>query len=709
MTTGSKPRPAGAEPHASRSQRFDLLVEQVIDYAIFLLDADGQVMTWNPGAERIKGYSSAEIIGQPYATFFTQEDRKGGKPARILAQARTEGRYQEEGWRVRKNGSGFWASVVVTALRDEDGTVTGFAKITRDLTDRLLAEENARRLAAEQAARQQAELDQLELRRSRDQLDLILRSISEGVTVQTPGGSLVFANDTAARLSGFDSTEAMLAAPLKTFPDRFQILTEEGTPISPEQLPGRIAFEGRPARAILRFRRKPSGEERWSFVSAAPVFNPQGQVDLVVNVFRDFTERKRAEEAWQFLAQASSILGSSLDYEATLTQVVELAVPQVADLCTVEILTPDGSLQQLALAHVDPARRQIALDLRQRFPPRPGSISFQVLEAGVARLIPEIGSDLIAAAVQDPEHRRALEQLSLTSAMIAPLFGAGKPLGVLTFVTAESGRQYAQRDLILADEIARRAGLAIDNARAYAEARAAIQVRDTFLSVASHELRTPLSTLVFIMSSLVRAAEQGKLPGLGDQKLKERLIRADRQAAQLGQLVDRLLDVTRLSSPELRLDLEDADVADLAREVSARFQEHAEHAGATLSVNAEGPALVRGDRARLDQVLSNLLANAIKYGGATPVTVTVGQVGSKQVKLAVRDEGPGISREHQDRIFGQFERAASPNVAGMGLGLWIVRRIVAAHGGAITVESEPGKGALFSVILPARPPSTEQT
>jgi PAS domain S-box-containing protein len=707
MPTGAKPRPVGAEPHSGRGERFDLLVDQIVDYAIFLLAADGQVMTWNPGAERIKGYTAQEIIGKPYATFFTDEDRRSGKPARILAQAKAEGRFQEEGWRVRKNGTRFWASVLMTALHEEDGSLAGFAKITRDLTDRLVAEENARRLAAEQAARRQAELDQLELRRSRDQLDLILRSISEGVTVQAPGGQLVFANETAARLSGFDSTEEMLAAPLSAFAERFEMLTEEGLPISPDQLPGRIAFGGRPARAILRFRRKPSGEERWSFVSAAPVFNPDGHVEMVVNVFRDFTERKRAEEAWQFLAQASSILGASLDYEATLAQVVELAVPQIADWCAVDILAPDGSLQQLAVAHADPARRQLALDWRSRFPPRPGSTVFQVLGSGVSRLIPDIGPDLIAASIEDPEHRRIVEQLSLRSAIIAPLFGGGKPLGVLTFITAESGRPYEPRDLILADEIARRAGLAIDNARAYAEARAAIQVRDTFLSVASHELRTPLSTLTFIMSSLVRTVEQGKLQALGDQKLKDRLIRADRQAAQLGQLVDRLLDVTRLSSPEMQLDLDDTDVADLANEVVLRFQDQAEQVGARLTVIAEGPALVCGDRARLDQVISNLVANAIKYGGASPVTLTVGQLGTRQVRLSVRDEGPGISRQNQERIFGQFERAASPNVAGMGLGLWIVRRIVAAHGGAVTVESEPGQGALFSVILPAKPLALE--
>jgi PAS domain S-box-containing protein len=704
---GSKAKPGAVQREATRGQRFDLLVDQVVDYAIFLLDPQGQVSTWNPGAQRIKGYLAGEIIGKPYATFFTEEDRRSGKPERILRQASAEGRVQDEGWRLRKDGTRFWASVVMTALHDETGALTGFAKITRDLSERLVAEENARRLAAEQAARQQAELDQQELRRSRDQLNLILSSISEGVTVQTPDGRLLFANQTAAQLSGFDSAEEMIAAPLQAFRERFEMLREDGSPIRLEELPGRRAFGGQPARAMLRFRKKGGGEERWSFVSAAPVLTADGRVDMVVNVFRDFTERKQAESAWQFLAEASAVLGSSLDYEATLAQVVKLAVPEVADWCGVEMLGEDGTLQQLAVAHVNPAKLELAREWRRRYPPRPGSAVYQVLATGEPRLIPEIGEDLIAASTLDPELRGFVRELSLRSAMIAPLLVRKKALGAITFVTAESGHRYGPNDLILATEIARRAALAIENARAYSGAQAAIQIRDTFLSIASHELRTPLSTLTVIMSSLVRLAEQGKLLQLGPERLHDRLVKADRQAGQLGQLVDRLLDVTRLSSPEMRLELEDTDLAQLAAEVAARFDEEVERKGVSFTVSAEGPAFVPGDRARLDQVISNLVANALKYGGRTPVTLTVSRIGNRQVRLSVKDEGPGIPPEHQERIFSQFERAATPNVAGMGLGLWIVRRIVAAHGGTVTVESEPGKGARFTVCLPAKPRDEE--
>src|SRR4051794_27753249 len=133
----------------------DLLFEQVVDYAIYILDPAGRIATWNRGAQRIKGYSPDEIIGEPYAIFFTEEDRRAGKPQNILSHAQANGRYQEEGWRVRKDGSRFWASVVMTALRDPTGELRGFAKITRDLTDRQRADEEARRAAEEGAARRQ--------------------------------------------------------------------------------------------------------------------------------------------------------------------------------------------------------------------------------------------------------------------------------------------------------------------------------------------------------------------------------------------------------------------------------------------------------------------------------------------------------------------------------------------------------------------------
>lgn len=678
----------------------DLLVEQMVDYAILVIDPNGRIATWNAGAQRIKGYTREEIIGQPYGVFFTEEDRRAGKPQRILNTAEQQGRFQEEAWRVRKDGTAFFAGVVVTALRDPQGRLRGFAKITRDLTDRLKAEEEARRIAVERAARRQAEIYEREVRRSRDQLDLILRSIAEGVMVQTTDGRLAFANEAAARLCGFDSPSEMLASSPAAIVDRFEMFHEDGRPFSFSELPAHAAFEGRSTTVVLRFRLKQTGQERWSVVSGSPVPDRNGNVEMAVSVFREITEAKRTEQAWQFLADASAALGASLDYDTTLKQLAALAVPQIADWCSVEVLTSDGRLDQLAVAHADPAKRQLATEWRRRWPPGPGSVARRVADTGIPELVREITPEMVAAATPDPEQRGMVLALGLRSAMVVPLLVDKKPFAVISFVSAESGRTYGEEDLILAIEIGRRASLAVENARAFAAVRNAVQVRDNFLSIASHELRTPLSALTILVTSLSRAAEHGRLAQIGPGGLRDRLDKAERQTRQLTRLVERLLDVSRLSSQDMQLDLETFDLGELVREVASRLEHAAIDAGATMNVQVSGEVRGIWDRGRLDQVLTNLLANAIKYGAGSPITVTVNLVGVKRARITVTDQGPGIPAEHQERVFGQFERAASSNLPGMGLGLWLVRRIVAAHGGAVSVESQPGQGAKFVVVLP---------
>jgi PAS domain S-box-containing protein len=690
---------AGA-PEGEAAHLLDLLVEQVVDYAIFVIDPRGCIATWNSGAQRIKGYTRDEIVGKPYAIFFSEEDQRAGKPQRILRTAEEEGRFHEEGWRVRKDGSLFFASVVVTALRDENGRLQGFAKITRDLTERLKAEAEARRLAEERAARRQAEIYEREMRRSRDELDLILKSIAEGVTVQSLDAGFAFVNDAAARLCGFASAEEMLATPREEILSRFEVFHEDGRPFSPGDFPGRQAFQGRSSTVVLRFRVKRTGEERWSVVSAAPVVDANGAIELAVSVFRDITETKRSEQAWQFLADASATLSESLDYKDTLKRLAQLAVPRIADWCSVEVLTPSGELEQLEVAHADAAKLEMAREWRRRWPPRPGSSSRRAAQTGVPELVPDITDAMIAAAAQDPEQREVARALGLRSAMVAPLVVDRKPFGVITFISAESGRRYEARDLIVATEIGRRASLAIENARAYEMSRTAVQVRDNFLSIASHELRTPLSALTILTTSLFRAADQGRLAQLGPTGLSERLQKADRQVRQLTRLVERLLDVSRLSSQDLLLEPELVDLGELAREVVSRLEDAAADRGVPIQIQVSGAVRGLWDRGRLDQAITNLVTNAIKYGGGTPVTVTVNASGPQRARLTVRDQGPGIPQEHQERVFGQFERAASESLPGMGLGLWLVRRIVTAHGGNVSLDSVQGQGASFTVVLP---------
>jgi PAS domain S-box-containing protein len=683
------------------AELLDLLVEQVVDYAIFVLDPAGHIASWNAGAQRIKGYAAHEVLGKPFALFFTEQDRLAGKPGEILSHARAHRRFQEEAWRVRKDGSRFWASVVVTALHDENGQLKGFAKITRDLTERRRADEETRRLAEERAARRQAERDEKTVRQSRDQLDLILRSIAEGVTAQNLEGRIVFANDAAARFCGFESAQVLVTAGPEQIRGSVDVFREDGTPFPLDELPGSLALKGEASSAVVRFKVKRTGEERWFSVSGAPVTDADGNVDLAVSVFRDFTERRRAEQAWKFLAAASAALGSSLDHTTTLKQVAALAVPEIADWCTVEILGAEGKMEQLAVAHVDPTKRKLAKEWRRRWPPEANSMVHRVVHSGMPELLPDISDEMIRANTSDREQEEMARELGLRSAMVVPLMVAQRAFGAVLFVTAESGRRYGWRDLILATEIGRRAALAVENARAYTETRTAVETRDNFLSIASHELRTPLSGLTVLMSSLVRAANHGRLMQLGPDALRDRMLKAERQTKQLSRLIDRLLDVSRLSTRDLLLEREETDLAEIVSDVISRYEDAATEVRSRIELLVNGPTLGCWDRSRLDQVVTNLLGNATKYGAGAPITISLSSGGSDRIMLSVRDEGPGIPLEDQERIFGQFERAApSENLPGMGLGLWLVRRIVTAHGGTVTVDSAPGQGATFNVVLP---------
>ena len=229
-------------------------------------------------------------------------------------------------------------------------------------------------------------------------------------------------------------------------------------------------------------------------------------------------------------------------------------------------------------------------------------------------------------------------------------------------------------------------------------------VRDEFLSVASHELRTPLTSLKLEVANLLRLARRGDLEA--DGRLPSRVERIDAQVARLHRLIDELLDVSRIAAGSLGLELEEVDLAEVANEVVQRFGDEAARLGSTLEARAPVRTMGYWDRNRLDQVITNLVSNALKYGEGKPIEVTVEARGERAV-LVVRDQGVGIAPTDQKRIFGRFERAASSrNYGGMGLGLSIVKQLVDAFGGSVTVDSRPGLGAEFIVQLPRTKVST---
>jgi PAS domain S-box-containing protein len=688
-------------------ERFRLLVEGVTDHALTMLDADGRVASWNSGAARIEGYLAEEVIGQPIDLFYTDEDRRAGAPARALETARRLGRIQQEGWRVRKDGGRFWANVVTTAVHDEGGELRGFAQVTQDFTERRHAEETARRLEVEQAARRAAEQAEAQLRESEEryrqqseQLAIILAGVADGVTAQASDGRLLYANDAAARICGFDSAEALVQASPAQVMSRFEVLDETGAALSSQHLPGRRALAGEPhASALVQVREKSSGGRWWSAITATAVRDRGGKPYLAVNIWRDVTAQRRTEEAARFLSEAGLLLAAGLDSRVTLDRLARLAVPSLADWCSVELVEGER-LVPVAVAHVDPARVIMARELRERYPPDQNAASGapQVARTGTSELYPDISDELIARGARDAEHLEILRAVGLRSAMIVPVAAPGRVLGVLTLIAAESDRRYDQTDLALAEELGRRAGLALENARLYREATEAIKVRDEFLSVAGHELKTPLAALLLQLASLLRLVRR---PGTVDLvRLGERLEKTVGHGARLERLIDQLLDVSRITSGRLRLDRETVDLAEVTAEVIARFADESARAGSPIELGG-GPARGQWDRQRLDQVVTNLVSNALKYGAGNPVRVQVRPEPGDRVALQVTDRGIGIALEHQRRIFERFERAVSDrSYGGLGLGLWITRQIVEAHGGEILVQSEPGRGATFTVVLP---------
>jgi PAS domain S-box-containing protein len=446
------------------------------------------------------------------------------------------------------------------------------------------------------------------------------------------------------------------------------------------------------------------GVERWVSVRGRMFFDDKQRPSRFVGIGADVTPERRALERQRFLADASTILASSLDPREMLPRLAALAVPRLGDWCTIHFGAGD-----VAAAHADPSKIDLARELGQREredQSSPLGVG-RVLSSGRPELVPQLTAEALRAAARDPAHLALLERLHPRSAMRLPLRGREGTIGVLSLFQGQSGRNYAEADLAFAAELADRAAAAIENARLYEQATKAVGVRDQFLSIASHELRTPLTSLTLQLSSVARLARTGALPTLAPDKLEERVNRMERQTARLASLVNELLDVSRISTGRLALACFPADLVEVVGDVVERLADEAGRARAPLVVRAPESLIGTWDANRLDQILTNLVGNAIKYAPGKPIDIEVAQDGERAI-VTVRDRGPGITAEDQPRIFQRFERAAPPAMAGLGLGLWISSRIAQAHGGSIRVESEPGHGAAFIVELPVSAPCRDE-
>ncbi len=411
----------------------------------------------------------------------------------------------------------------------------------------------------------------------------------------------------------------------------------------------------------------------------------------------DATARARAEKAAlrsSLLADAGKALSASMEYETTVTEVATLAAERVADACLVLLLEAAGTPTWLVGHRERGVERRAADALRGVGPDDALALG---VPAAIASGEPRVTERLASV----PANRGGptwpvLHEVGARASLVVPLLARGEPLGAIVLLSSRRRAAFGEDDVRLAQDLARLVAGAVDGARLYRRAQDAVAARDEFLSIASHELKTPLTSLTLHSDSLRGAARRGALDQVAT---KADLIR--RSVDRLARLVSSLLDISRIGAGRIDLEPEDTNLAEVAREVVDRFEDEAHRAGCEVVLEAE-PTRGRWDRTRLDQVLTNLLSNAIKYGPGNPVVVRVEPRQDRAV-LSVQDRGIGISEADQIRIFQRFERAVSKrNYGGFGLGLWIVRQIVEALGGAVRVESVPGEGSTFTVELPLR-------
>lgn len=594
------------------------------------------------------------------------------------------------------------------------------AGFTAQMSERILAEQETIREAL-LTQRDQAEEA---MRESEARFRAIFEAAPFGIAVADMQGRVLTANAALQSILGWTEDEMRGRV----------IITEFGHPEDAGESARKFIelAEGRSERYELeqRFFAR-DGSVMWAQLAMALVRDGDGKPQFAIGMGMDITERKQAEaerlqllreqaarleaEAAQerlgFLAEASARLASSLDYGTTLQQVAQAVVPRMADWVTLNLIDDNGELHQVASGHTDATRERLANSMRQLYPRSQDddtSPVMRVLRTGRPAFIPEVGPDALRAISRDDEHLRIWQSLAPRSVIIVPLSGHQGVLGTLSLITtSDSERRFTPADVPMAEDLARRAALAVENAQLYAQAQEAIRTaeeavraREEFLSVAAHELKTPVTSLRGFAQLTLRALEHDR--ELDRERLHHALTVVNQQSDKLRRLVAQLLDISRIQSGRLQLELEEVDLSQLVNGVVAVMQQQSQYH--TVQVNMPASQPVRMDPLRLEQVLTNLLDNAIKYspqGG--PIDIDIWAPDPEHVTLTVRDRGPGIRPEHRAHIFERFYQAGADaeHAAGMGLGLYICREIVEMHGGSIGAEFPTDGGARFVITLPA--------
>jgi PAS domain S-box-containing protein len=529
--------------------------------------------------------------------------------------------------------------------------------------------------------------------------EALIENSSDFIGIADVNGKPVYLNSAGRRMVGL--------------PDDYPI---ENTQIPDYYCPGQRSFASDVIVRSMHEQGHWKGEtcfRHWQTQEAIPVSDEHfmiragdtGRLLGMGTVTRDISDVKRIESEQRFLAEIGPVLASTLDDENAFTNVAQLVVRDLADLCIVDVVEDNGAVRRLKVMSRDPSMASLCDSLMRIAPDGSSSyLSRMILENQRSVLIERLSSDISISSSQAGEELAVLLAARFQSAVAVPLLARGKLVGIIALLSAASSRNYGPADVRLAEELAQRAALSIENARLFGEAQRAVKTREDVLAVVSHDLKNPVTTISLAVHLLRR------LEGIDADKLREVADKIQRAVDRMLLLIADLLDFAKIDSGTFSVEPRPVQLANAIGPAIDGQKVLAEARQQTLEVRL--PAAlpeVAVDARRIGQVISNLLGNAIKFtpeGGR--IQVSARQQGNKII-VSVSDAGPGIRPEHLPRVFDRFWQAEGARDIGSGLGLSITRGIIDAHGGTIWVESQLGKGSSFYFTLPVVDLKTQRT
>ena len=654
------------------------------------LTLDQQWISVNQRYCEITGYAREEILEKKVADLTYPDDVPASLEFIRRIRCGELPEYKIEERFLRKDGTVIWVNLTVSIVRSATGDPLYLVAFIEDITDRREAQSQASR--------------------SLSLLRATLESTADGILVVDLNGKILSFNQKMADMweippeifaCGDDQRAINAALDKLVYPEEF--LTKV---IELYRHPGEASYDVLELKDGRTF-------ERYS--------QPQRIDDVPVGrvwSFRDVTARRRAEEQAHalareqaaraeaensqkraaLLAEASRVLSASFDYQTTLAALVNLAVPALGDYCALDIVEEEDKFERIGEAHVDPAKsqllREVATFPRSALTARHPLV--RVMTTGEPVLEADVTPAFIRGSFAEAGQRRVVEALEPRSLICVPLVTSGKPIGALTLVTSGSGRRYEPADLSLAADLARRAAVVVEHARLFHEAQQATRARDDVLAVVAHDLRNPLNTVSMAVTLMLESTPPERV----QERRQVEIVR--RAADRMNRMIQDLLDVKRMESGRLTIDARPEPPSALINDTIDMLRPLA--AGSTIrletSIDERLPPVL-ADAARVQQVLSNLVGNAVKF---TPrngrITVCAERIDG-EVRFGVIDTGPGIPPEQVPHIFGRFWQAKTSDRRGIGLGLAIAKGIVEAHNGRIWVESHVGLGSTFYFTLPS--------